>query len=220
MKINKLFISILLFLIGNTYAKETKEEYVLLHWVCSYSADRSLNNLDLKGPCIDYVYNQQTEKREPKLYTKEECAEQIKKEVTKKSEFVGMNETYRDNYYVYIGGGLYTEGAGYYRYACTKYEDIKDYISRKNQYCFDYNITSKEFFEKCPSEVDENNLQIFNNIFPLDENEKESIEFTKRFDEEVRKAMKRKLKEVREEQRIKREKRNKEREKRKERNIK
>ena len=204
MKINKIFIPISLFLVLNVCAKETKKEYLLLYWMCPYAIDRQFSTTDLDGPLVDYIYNQQTEKREPKLYTKEECAEQLKKEMTKKSEFVGMSETYRDSYYIYISGGLYMEGAGYYRYACAKYEDIKDYIDKKDNHYLNYSILPKEFYKKCPSEVDENNLQIFNNIFPLDDNEKESIEFTKKFDEEVKKAMKEKLKEVREEQRIKR----------------
>ena len=215
MKINKIFILISLFLVLNVCAKETKkEEYLLLYWLCPYAIDRQFSTTDLDGPLVDYIYNQQTEKIEPKLYTKEECVNEIKNKMDLAAGCV--TEYSRDDYIKYISGGLYMEGAGYYRYVCAKYEDIKDYIDKKDNHYLNYSILPKEFYKKCPSEVDENNLQIFNNIFPLDDDEKESIEFTKKFDDEMRERVKMKVKKSKEEDRkINEEERKRKREKQK-----
>ena len=201
---------------NNICAKEfKKEEYVLLRWICLYSIDKNLSTTEFDIPLFDYVYNQQTEKREPKLYTKEECVNEIKNKIDLVAGCV--TEYSRDDYIKYISGGLYMEGAGYYRYVCAKYEDIKDYIDEKD---YDEHLNPdslpKEFFKKCPDMVDENNLQIFNNIFPLDDNEKESIEFTKKFDDEMRERVKMKVKKSKEEDRkINEEERKRKREKQK-----
>lgn len=203
MKLNRLFFIFTSLIMYNICAeganKKDEKEYVFISLFCQYSADRHFSEVDFGSPDVETEYNKKTKNLEVVFYTKEECVNKLRKELL--GNVTAVSEYHNDNYYTYIGGGLYRLEIGYYRYACAKYDDIKDTFPKGRQDILDYDKFYSRYNKKVPSKVDENNLQIFNNIFPLDKDEKESIEFTKRFDEEMREKIKIEIKKSKEKQR-------------------